>query len=68
MYAIRSYYGFVERGMERSYRVHELDSDRRSVSLVVPLLGIVFLGFGALDIITLPRDAALTALISYNFV
>lgn len=55
---------FVERVMERSYRVHELDSDRRSVSLVVPLLGIVFLGFGALDFITLQRDAALAALIA----
>ncbi|HPG87267.1 MAG TPA: hypothetical protein PLQ29_11270, partial [Spirochaetales bacterium] len=55
---------FVERELERSYRVYELDSDRRSVSLVVPLLGVVFLGFGALDYITLPRDAALVALLS----
>lgn len=55
---------FVEREMERAYRVYELDSDRRSVSLVVPLLGIVFFCFGALDYITLPRDAALVELLT----
>jgi len=53
---------FTERCMERGFRVYELDAGYRSLSLVLPLLGSLFLGFSVPDLLTLGLGSSFMAL------
>jgi diguanylate cyclase (GGDEF)-like protein len=53
---------FTERTIESNFRTYELDAGYRSLSLILPLLGAIFLGFSLPDLFVLRQGGCLTAL------